>query len=36
MDRKIDNAARSHKRYMHYFERYKLHMDSYSKEGVKR
>ncbi|PNW70486.1 hypothetical protein CHLRE_17g721950v5 [Chlamydomonas reinhardtii] len=36
LDRKIDNAARSHKRYMHYFERYKLHMDSYSKEGVKR
>ncbi|KAG2497384.1 hypothetical protein HYH03_004542 [Edaphochlamys debaryana] len=36
LDRKIDAAQRNHKRYMHYFERYKLHMDSYSKEGVKR
>ncbi|GIL45958.1 hypothetical protein Vafri_3067 [Volvox africanus] len=36
MDRKIDAAARNHQRYMHYFERYKLHMDSYNKEGVKR
>ncbi|KXZ51910.1 hypothetical protein GPECTOR_11g38 [Gonium pectorale] len=36
MDRKIDAAARNHKRYMHYFERYKLHMDSYGKEGEKR
>lgn len=36
MDRKIDAAARNHQRYMHYFERFKLHMDSYNKEGVKR
>ncbi|EFJ52718.1 hypothetical protein VOLCADRAFT_102701 [Volvox carteri f. nagariensis] len=36
MDRKIDAAARNHQRYMHYFERYKLHMDSYNKEGAKR
>lgn len=28
----VNEAMRSHKRYMHYFERYKQHMDSLTKE----
>ncbi len=36
MDRKAGEAARSHQRYMHYFERYKAHTDSHSKEGEKK
>lgn len=36
MDRKIDEAQRNHKRYMHYFERFKQHSDSHSKEKTKR
>jgi hypothetical protein len=28
----INEALRSHKRYMHYFERYKQHLDSLTKE----
>lgn len=28
----INDALRSHKRYMHYFERYKQHLDSLTKE----
>ncbi len=36
MDRKATSAAESHKRYIHYFERWKAHMDSYKKEGEKK
>lgn len=36
LDRKVDEAARNHKRYMHYFERFKTHADSYKKESLKR
>lgn len=36
MDKKIDEAQRCHKRYMHYFERFKSHKDSFVREGVKR
>ncbi|CAD7702037.1 unnamed protein product [Ostreobium quekettii] len=32
MDKKVDEASRNHKRYMHYFERWKGHMDSLAKE----
>ncbi|WIA17066.1 hypothetical protein OEZ85_013967 [Tetradesmus obliquus] len=31
-DARINDALRSHKRYMHYFERYKQHLDSLTKE----
>eukprot|EP00879_Flechtneria_rotunda_P010931 GHRR01011422.1.p1 GENE.GHRR01011422.1~~GHRR01011422.1.p1 ORF type:complete len:527 (+),score=168.68 GHRR01011422.1:246-1826(+) len=31
-DARINNATRQHKRYMHYFERYKQHLDSLTKE----
>ena len=34
--RRIDEAARNHKRYMHYFERFKQHSDSHTKEKAKR
>jgi ariadne-1 len=32
----VESAARNHQRYMHYFERYKGHMDSFYKEVDKR
>jgi hypothetical protein len=36
LDKKIDEAARNHKRYMHYFERFKSHKDSFARESAKR
>ncbi len=33
---KADEALAKHKRYMHYFERYKNHADSFQKEKVDR
>uniref|UniRef100_A0A7S0R3F9 RBR-type E3 ubiquitin transferase n=1 Tax=Chlamydomonas leiostraca TaxID=1034604 RepID=A0A7S0R3F9_9CHLO len=36
LDKKISEAARSHKRYMHYFERYKGHSDSHIREKGRR
>mmetsp|Transcript_12045 Transcript_12045/g.25884 ORF Transcript_12045/g.25884 Transcript_12045/m.25884 type:complete len:537 (+) Transcript_12045:152-1762(+) len=36
MDRRINEAERNHKRYMHYFERWKGHLDSHQKEIKKR
>ena len=35
-DRRIDEAQRNHKRYMHYFERWKGHVDSLVKERTNR
>eukprot|EP00955_Chlamydomonas_euryale_P104363 365560-Chlamydomonas_euryale.AAC.3 len=35
-DRRVGDAARSHKRYMHYFERWKGHSDSHAKENITR
>lgn len=35
-DLRVNEAARNHKRYMHYFERFKVHDDSHSKEKHKR
>lgn len=36
LDKKIDEAQRNHKRYMHYFERFKSHKDSFARESAKR
>jgi ariadne-1 len=36
MDRVIDTAHRNHKRFMHYFERWKGHADSHKKEKADR
>ncbi|MEW5311065.1 MAG: hypothetical protein WDW38_002808 [Sanguina aurantia] len=36
LDKSIEDASRNHKRYMHYFERYKTHGDSHMREGVNR
>eukprot|EP00878_Enallax_costatus_P004275 GHUV01004505.1.p1 GENE.GHUV01004505.1~~GHUV01004505.1.p1 ORF type:complete len:527 (+),score=139.84 GHUV01004505.1:269-1849(+) len=35
-DAKVNEAQRNHKRYMHYFERYKQHLDSLNKEKSNR
>lgn len=36
MDARMGEAARNHKRYMFYFERYKLHGDSILREKANR
>ena len=36
MDKRIDEAQRNHKRYMHYFEHWKDHVASHAKEKADR